>query len=415
VECPDPTLGLARGILLAQPHLDRTFVTILADELYLDSNHRDLTFSRREFFAICAVMVGADALAIRKNYAVDVDGDRILDMEEKPVTLRSNVLGCGTYVFTTEIFETVRQSPPSPRSGRVELTDVIARAARQGKPVLPFRLEGAYVNVNSIEDYNHANYLARSRRFSDCRVSVVLPTYNEEKSIGSVVRDFAAVADEVLVVDNSSSDDSAAVAREHGARVETVSLVGYGDTIKYGLDHAKGDILVVSEADHSFRSDDLGKLLEYLKSADMVIGTRTTRQLIEQGSNMGGLLRWGNVAVAKLVELLWWGQEPRFTDVGCTYRALWREAWLKIRDRVQGVGPEFSPEMMIEILLARQRVIEIPVSYHARAGGESKHSAGLLAAARTATRMLRTILAKRFPFLSFLTPPRAAPLDVGSV
>jgi hypothetical protein len=99
--------------------------------------------------------------------------------------------------------------------------------------------------------------------------------------------------------------------------------------------------------------------------------------------------------VGKLIEVLWWSQEPRFTDVGCSYRALWRSTWDKIRDQVQGVGPEFSPEMMIEVLRARQRVIEIPVSYHPRVGGESKHSDGLLHVSRTALRMLRLILAKR--------------------
>ena len=73
----------------------------------------------------------------------------------------------------------------------------------------------------------------------------------------------------------------------------------------------------------------------------MVIGTRTTRQMIEQGANMEGPLRWGNVLAGKLVELLWWGQEPRFTDLGCSYRAIWKDAYLKIRDRLQGIGPEF--------------------------------------------------------------------------
>jgi hypothetical protein len=178
--------------------------------------------------------------------------------------------------------------------------------------------------------------------------------------------------------------------------VETVSLKGYGDTIKHGLDHARGDILVVIEADHSFRAKDLGKLLEYLKEADMAIGTRTTRQLVEQGANMRGLLRWGNVVVGKLVEALWWTQEPRFTDVGCTYRAIWRDFWLKIRDRMNGTGPEFSPEMMIEVLRARGRVIEIPVSYYPRTGGSSKHSGNYWKISRTAMRMLRTIIHKRF-------------------
>jgi len=111
---------------------------------------------------------------------------------------------------------------------------------------------------------------------------------------------------------------------------------------------------------------------------------------------MRGLVRWGNVFVGKLVEAMWWGQQPRFTDVGCTYRGIWRQAWLNIRDRMVGVGPEFSPEMMIEILRARRRVVEIPASYYRRASGESKHSANYWKISRTALRMLHTIFRKRF-------------------
>jgi glycosyltransferase involved in cell wall biosynthesis len=269
-------------------------------------------------------------------------------------------------------------------------------ALQAGEQILPVAIKGQYINVNSVEDYNEANYSARTLNFKRCKVSVVVPAYNEEESIGYVIDDFLPRVHEVLVVNNSSQDRTAEIAREHGARVATVALKGYGDTIKHGLDHAVGDILIVTEADHSFRAKDLDKLLEYLKDADMVIGTRTTRELIVQGTNMRGLVRWGNVFVGKLVEAMWWSQEPRFTDVGCTFRGIWKEAWLKIRDRMQGVGPEFSPEMMIEILRARCRVIEIPVSYYPRASGESKHSANYWKISRTALRMLRTILRKRF-------------------
>jgi glycosyltransferase involved in cell wall biosynthesis len=94
-----------------------------------------------------------------------------------------------------------------------------------------------------------------------------------------------------VVVNNSSRDRTAEVACEHGARVESVSLKGYGDSIKHGLDNAVGDILIITEADHSFRAKDLDKLLEYLKDADMVIGTRTTREMIAQGANMRGPVR----------------------------------------------------------------------------------------------------------------------------
>jgi len=133
-----------------------------------------------------------------------------------------------------------------------------------------------------------------------------------------------------------------------------------------------------------------------MKDADMVIGTRTTREMIEQGTNMHGIVRWANVIVGKFIEALWWDQEPRFTDVGCTYRAIWRDVYEKVRPRLVGKGPEFSPELMIEVLRERKRVVEIPVSYYARAGGESKHSAGFWQLAKTATKMLRMIVRKRF-------------------
>jgi NDP-sugar pyrophosphorylase family protein len=398
VDCPDPKVGLARGVLLAEPLLQRPFVTLLGDELYLGSNHRDLVEPEGSYFAVCGVRRTTDPHLIQKNYGVALDpsGQRIVDLEEKPAEVKSDLIGCGTWVLTPAMFGRIRNAQPNPKSGRVELIDVIAAAAREGEVVRPFFLEGDYLNVNSIEDYNYANYVARSRSFADYRVSVVIPAYNEEDSIGHVVADFAAAAHEVLVVDNSSKDRTAEVARARGARVETVSCTGYGDTIAWGLDHAIGDILVVVEADYSFRAKDLNKFLEYLKDADMVIGTRTTREMIEQGSNMGGLLRLGNIVVGKIIELLWWSQEPRFTDVGCSYRAIWRESWRAIRDRVRAVGPEFSPEMMIEVLRARRRVVEIPISYHPRLGGESKHSAGLRKVSKTALRMLRLIFAKRF-------------------
>jgi hypothetical protein len=107
------------------------------------------------------------------------------------------------------------------------------------------------------------------------------------------------------------------------------------------------------------------------------------------------LLRWGNVAVGKLIEALWWRLEPRFTDVGCTYRAIWRDAWIKIRDYSTRTDAAFSPEMMIEILRVEGRVIEIPVSYHRRLGGASKHSSSRWHSARTGMKMLRLIAEKR--------------------
>jgi NDP-sugar pyrophosphorylase family protein len=396
VRCPDPEAGLARGMLLLKQELREPFITVLGDELYLESNHECLQEAARgEWSAICGVLPTKDLHLIKRNYSVSLANGRIRNLVEKPDRVENDLLGCGTYIFTPKIFEAIEATPPSLRSGRVELTEAVDRLAGQPPGVAPFYLQGSYFNINTVDDYNYAQYRVRESAFPEARISVVIPAYNEAESIAAVVRDFRPLVHEVFVVDNSSQDATAAVAHDAGARVETVKLTGYGDTIRYGLDRAEGDILVVVEADFSFRARDLGKMLEYLKDADMVVGTRTTRELVEQGTNMRGPVRWGNVLVAKFVEALWWNLQPRFTDVGCTYRALWKETYRSIRPLLSGVGPELSPEMMVAALLARKRIIEVPVCYHRRIGGESKHSANYFRISRTALRMLRTILHKR--------------------
>jgi UDP-N-acetylglucosamine diphosphorylase / glucose-1-phosphate thymidylyltransferase / UDP-N-acetylgalactosamine diphosphorylase / glucosamine-1-phosphate N-acetyltransferase / galactosamine-1-phosphate N-acetyltransferase len=397
LKCDDPEIGLARGMLLAESLFQKPFITVLGDELYHRGNHHELvTVFDDSIQVLCAVLTTNDLHQIKKNYAVQMNDGYISALVEKPQKIENHWLGCGTFVFTPEIFTAIRNTPASPRSGRIELIDTINSLANTDNAVRPFHLTGQYFNINTVDDYNYAQYKIRAERFAQCKVSVVIPAYNEEASIGFVVEDFKDRVDEVLVVNNSSRDNTAQVAAAAGARVETAKLIGYGDTIRYGLDRAIGDILVVVEADHSFKSRDLNKLLEYLKDADMVIGTRTTRELVEQSTNMRGPVRWGNVLVAKGVEALWWGQQPRFTDVGCTYRALWRETYQSIRPLLKGVGPELSPEMMIAVLQVNKRIIEVPVSYHKRIGGESKHSANYFKISQTALRMLRTILRQRF-------------------
>ncbi|KLO28415.1 hypothetical protein ABH39_14195 [Mycobacterium haemophilum] len=396
LEAPDVSRGLGHGISLAREHFQSDpFVTILADELYLDSNHDELALlDLGGCDAVCGISRTVDVEKVRNNYSVQLCDNRIAALIEKPRVIENNVLGCGTYVLTPTIFDVLCTIEPSRRTGRVELTDALSMLARRGT-VRPFWLTGTYFNVNTVDDYNHAQSASRTASLAACRVDVIVPAYNEEESIGYVVHDFKEHADEVFVVDNSSHDRTAETARLAGARVETVELRGYGETIRWGLDHARGDILIVVEADGSFLARDLGKLLEYLKNADIVVGTRTNRGLVARGTNMRGPVRWGNILLAKLVQILWLNRQPRFSDVGCTYRALWHDTWLHIRHRVHAAGPEFAPEMTIAALQERQRIIEIPVSYYQRIGGESKLSANYLGLGRTALRMLAIIVARR--------------------
>jgi len=229
-------------------------------------------------------------------------------------------------------------------------------------------------------------------------VTVIIPAYNEEATIGDVVTRFASheSVDEVLVVDNNCRDRTAEIARDAGARVVAEANAGYGCALMRGMSEANGDFLVLVEADGSFRAQDLTKLLCYLPDCAMVLGTRTTRQMVQQGANMDFILRWGNVVAAKILELLWYiSLEPRLTDVGCTFRALHRDTFETIGPGLCEKGPAFSPEMICEALRNRLRVIEIPLHYGARGGGESKHSRGFFQICRTALSMFRCIFRKR--------------------
>ena len=251
--------------------------------------------------------------------------------------------------------------------------------------------------------------------YRDRTVSLIIPAYNEEETIGAVVEEFRAAPqiDEIVVVDNNCKDQTAEIAREAGARVVTESRAGYGAALLRGMTEAKGDVFVLTEADGSFAARDVDKLLVYLEDADMVMGTRTTRQMVEQGANMRFFLRWGNVFMAKYLQLLWLRPaEPRFTDVGCTYRALSRQTFEAVAGLVKETGPAFSPELMCAALIARRRVVEIPISYRRRAGGESKHSDTFTRQARTAFKMFRTITRMRFfgprPAAGAVRDPRPA-------
>jgi len=229
-------------------------------------------------------------------------------------------------------------------------------------------------------------------------VSLVIPAYNEEATIASVIQEFKnqEALDEIIIVDNNSKDRTAEIARQQGARVVGEAKQGYGHALRAGMDQANGDILILSEADGSFRSEDVNKFLAYIEDAGMVIGTRTVRQMVDQGARMNFVIRMANVLWAKFLQTLWFfANETRFTDVGCTYRALWKKTYQEMRPGLRAAGPEFSPEMMAEALRRKVTIVEIPVRYCRREGGESKHSTNYAHLTKTALKMLGAIVRKK--------------------
>ncbi len=226
-------------------------------------------------------------------------------------------------------------------------------------------------------------------------VSVVLPAYNEEKYIRPAVEDFflSGVVDEVVVVDNNSTDGTAAEVSRTAARLVRETRQGYGYALQRGLREATGDLIVMAEPDGTFVGRDVLKLLAYADDFDMVCGTRTTRELIWEQANMGWFLRVGNWTVAKLVQFLYGG--PSLSDCGCTLRLTHKAAVAQISDGLTVGGSHFLPEMVILGLKRRLKIIEIPVNYRGRVG-ESKITGNLPGTLRTGFRMVGIILKHRF-------------------
>jgi glycosyltransferase involved in cell wall biosynthesis len=226
------------------------------------------------------------------------------------------------------------------------------------------------------------------------RVSVIFPTYNEKDSIHDAIVEFQATGyvDEVVVVNNNAAPGTDEEVRRTTARLVHEPQQGYGHAIRRGLREATGDLLVVAEPDGTFRGHDVLKLLAYADDFDVVYGSRTYRQFIWTGANMGLFLRWGNYAVAKLMEFLFNG--TNLTDVGCTMRLLKRSALARIEPDFSVGGSFFGPEMMLLSLLYGQAMVQIPVNYTKRVG-TSAVTGDPVKAVRLGLRMIALILEYR--------------------
>lgn len=215
--------------------------------------------------------------------------------------------------------------------------------------------------------------------WGDKKVSVVLMTYAERDSIRSVIEGFleSGVVDEVLVVNNNAQEGTREEVEKTAARQVFESHQGYGHASRRGLVEADGDLIVLAEPDGTFLPNDIHKLLVFSDECEAVFGTRTTRELIWQGANMEWFLRWGNWAVAKLVEVLF--NTSHLSDVGCTYRLFTRDLADQIAERMRIGGNHAGPEMMLLAITSGVRFVEIPVNYLPRVGTSSATGSPLVA------------------------------------
>jgi glycosyltransferase involved in cell wall biosynthesis len=203
-------------------------------------------------------------------------------------------------------------------------------------------------------------------------VSVVMPCLNEEAAIGACIekiqRTFAAVgiSGEIVVCDNGSTDASVAIAERMGARVVHQPRRGYGNAYLKGFAEARGEYLVMGDADDTYDFSLIPQFLDALqnKGDDFVTGSR---YLAGGDKHVTGLHRFvGNPALTAILNFLF---STRYTDVYCGFRGFSRAAY----DRIRPVSPgmEFNLELAINARLAGLKVSEIPIELGPRKG-ESK-------------------------------------------
>ena len=219
-------------------------------------------------------------------------------------------------------------------------------------------------------------------------VSIIIPALNEAESIGRVVGEmpWGSIA-ECIVVDNGSTDATAAIARAAGARV-VQSPRGYGAACLAGSRAAleTSEILVYMDGDGSDILADLPRLIGPIElgEADFVIGSRL-RGRREKGSMLPSQVFAGRL-VGWLLRLL---QGVKYTDMG-PFRAIRRSSLKQLQMSELTYG--WNLEMQIKAAQHGLRIVEIAVDYKKRIGGESKVSGDFSASMKAAVRILEVLV-----------------------
>ena len=198
-------------------------------------------------------------------------------------------------------------------------------------------------------------------------IKVIIPAFNEEKSIAKVIAEIPDFVEEIVVVNNNSTDQTAQVATKAGANVLTEKSKGYGYACLKGIDYLSQkdktpDILVFLDGDFSDFPQELTKIIQPIikGSVDFVVGARV-KELRASGSLTPQQV-FGNWLACFLMKILY---QSSFTDLG-PFRAIRWETLenLKMSDKTYG----WTIEMQLKVLRQKISYQEVPVSYKKRIG-----------------------------------------------
>ena len=219
------------------------------------------------------------------------------------------------------------------------------------------------------------------------KISVIIPALNEEESIGQVLNDIPGeIVEEVIVVDNGSSDNTVTVSKGLGANVILEPLKGYGAACLKGISILKQDtdIVVFLDADYSDYPQDLHTVVKPIidDDAEMVIGSRMSGAR-EKGTLLPQAI-FGNKLATFLIRLFW---GFKYTDLG-PFRAIKYRDLLALNMTDKNFG--WTVEMQIKALKKRLRIVEVPVRYRKRIG-KSKITGTFSGTVRAGVKIIYTI------------------------
>lgn len=210
-------------------------------------------------------------------------------------------------------------------------------------------------------------------KIAEKELTILMPCLNEEKTIGGCIaaaNKFISennIDAEILVADNSSTDDSTLIAEKNGARVISVTEKGYGNALRGGIDAAEGKYIIMLDCDGSYDLDKAMVFFDALRGGvSIVVGNRFAKQ--EKGA-MPFLHKYFGVPFLSALGRVKYGS--RIMDFHCGLRGIKKDDFKKLN--LQCGGMEFATEMIAKACRAGYKVAEIPIFYHRDGRGGKSH------------------------------------------
>jgi glycosyltransferase involved in cell wall biosynthesis len=206
-------------------------------------------------------------------------------------------------------------------------------------------------------------------------ISVVIPTLNEERTIGICIQKAIAECQrlkhkyEIIICDSYSKDATVKIAQQLGARIIYQPLRGYGNAYLKGISEAKGSLIIIGDADNTYDFSDIEKFITPLlgNECDLVIGNRLNKTMKK------GAMPWAHRYIG--TPIMTWTINALFQtkikDCNCGMRSFTKEIYNKMN--LQSPGWELSAEMIIQASRLKARIHNVEITLHKGAIGRQPH------------------------------------------